>query len=73
MDVLPADLPSALTESRERLQTIGRAVALRHTGLAAAGASGDAAMALAGREAIFADAVLGAIKARIAELRAVTK
>jgi hypothetical protein len=70
MDPIPTDLSSAAVVARERLSTLAR-------GAAASGTPGRPAaatlMAAAAREAIFTDALDGAIRARLEALKSVTK
>jgi hypothetical protein len=68
MDVLPADLFLASRDARERLST-----AARTTAQSGAQAGSHASMAAAAREAIFADALLGAMHARLEELKSAAK
>ena len=72
MNVLPADLSSAALGARDRLGDLARraaSAALRPND----SAGSAAAMGAAARAAIFADALLGAIRARLEEVRAATK
>jgi hypothetical protein len=72
MNVLPADLSSAALGARDRLGDLARraaSAALQPND----GAGSAAAMGAAARAAIFADALLGAIRARLEEVRAATK
>jgi hypothetical protein len=72
MNVLPADLSSAALGARDRLGGLARreaSAALQPND----GAGSAAAMGAAARAAIFADALLGAIRARLEEVRAATK
>jgi hypothetical protein len=65
MQALPSDLTSAGLAARDRLSGLARQAAT-------AGGSA-AAMASAARAAVFADALLGAIRARLEELRGAAK
>ena len=72
MNVLPADLSSAALGARDRLGDLARraaSAALQPND----GAGSAAAMGAVARAAIFADALLGAIRARLEEVRAATK
>lgn len=68
MNLLPVDLTAATASATERLTESARATAR-------AGASGSSAraMATAAREAVFADALLGAVRARLSEFKTVAK
>ena len=72
MELVPIELQQAALGARDRLVTLSRSSA-------AAEARGDAgarlqeAMAATARGAIFADALLGALRARLEELRVATK
>ena len=68
MDVLPTDLILASQNARERLSD-----AARTTAQLGAHPGNRASMAAAAREAIFADALLGAMHARLEELKSVGK
>ncbi len=68
MDMLPRDLLSASQEARRRLS--GEAVATAQLG---AHPGSRASMAGAAREAIFTDALLGAMHARLEELKNAAK
>jgi hypothetical protein len=71
MDLVPTDLTAAARAARGRLAELSRAEAVAG---ASPGAAGDAgAMAAAAREAIFADAVFGALHARFEELKSVAR
>ena len=70
MELLPLDLKSAALSARDLLGTFARNTALAGT---SPGGGAHAAMAGAAQAAIFADALLGAMRARFEELRAVTK
>ncbi len=71
MDLLPNDLTSASLRARDRLDEAARRTAVPPP----AGAKGGmgTAMAAAAQAAIFADALLGALKARLEELRAAAR
>ncbi len=72
MNVLPSDLTSAALGARDRLATLARSAAT--AGLGSAGLSGSAtAMGAAARAAVFGDALLGAIRARLEALRNAAK
>jgi hypothetical protein len=68
MDVLPLDLMRASQDARERLSDAARA-----TAQSGAHPGGPAPMASAARQAIFADALLSAMHARLEELKNVAK
>lgn len=68
MDVLPRDLIAASQRARERLSD-----AARETAQLGAHPGSRAAMAAAARGAIFADALLGAMHARLEELKSAAK
>jgi hypothetical protein len=68
MDVLPHDLISAAQTARERLSA-----AARTTAQLGARPGSQASMAAAARQAIFADALLGAMRARLEELKNAAK
>jgi hypothetical protein len=68
MDMLPRELLSASQDARRRLSQ--EAVATAQLG---AHPGSRAAMAGAAREAIFADALLGAMHARLEELKGAAK
>jgi hypothetical protein len=68
MDILPRDLLSAAQGARGRLSA--DAVATAQLG---AHPGSRAAMAGAAREAVFADALLGAMHARLEELKGAAK
>jgi len=68
MDILPGDLFSASQDARRRLSQ--EAVVTAQLG---AHPGSRAAMAGAAREAIFADALLGAMHARLEELKGAAK
>jgi hypothetical protein len=65
MEALPADLTGASLAARDRLGLLARQAASR------GGRVSD--MASAARAAVFADALLGAIRARLEELRMAAK
>ncbi len=68
MDILPRDLLSAATDARSRLSE-----AARTTAQLGAHPGSLASMATAAREAIFSDALLGAMHARLEELKGTAK
>jgi hypothetical protein len=68
MDILPGDLLSASQDARRRLSQ-----AAVETAQLGAHPGSRAAMAVAAREAIFADALLGAMHARLEELKGAAK
>jgi hypothetical protein len=70
MDSLPVDLRAAGLEARERLSAFAARTAQRGTG---SGPGVQAAMAGAAGAAVFADALLAAMRARFDEFRTVTK
>ncbi len=72
MDLIPGDLQGAALAARDRLTTLSRTAAADTVG-PDAGAHLQRTMAATARSAIFADALLGAIRARFEELRAVAK
>jgi hypothetical protein len=63
-------LQSALEKARQRLDGDARQTAIAQTGIG--GAHGDSATASLAQRAIFSEALLGAIHARLAEIKAVT-
>ncbi|HEU5478976.1 MAG TPA: hypothetical protein VFU90_04045 [Candidatus Tumulicola sp.] len=65
-------LRGALETARERLNDAQRAVARANAG-GDAGRSAGAAMAATAQAAIFAEALLGAERARLQEIKAVTR
>lgn len=69
MNPISSDLERALTRAGEQLGSAARATATPGTG----GNAIAGAQAAAARAAIFADAVLSAVRARLEELRAVSK
>ena len=72
MDLLPGSLLSAAHGARTDLASEARRTV--EEGARASGpARTGAGLALAARSAVFADAVLGASKARLAELRSVAR
>jgi hypothetical protein len=72
MEAIPNDLAASAGAARERLSDLARRVAA--SGGSASGISGSGVtMAAAAREAIFADALLGAMRARLEELKSVAK
>ncbi|MBC5801527.1 MAG: hypothetical protein GIX03_00625 [Candidatus Eremiobacteraeota bacterium] len=71
MDAIPTDLIMAAGSGRDRLSSLaGRTAAAN---LKPGSAVGGGTMAAAAREAIFTDALLAAVHARLEELRSVTK
>lgn len=70
MDAIPSDLSSSALAARERLSADARASA--QAGAAGRSAS-QAAMATVAREAVFADALLSAMHARLEEMKAIAK
>ena len=72
MNVLPDDLRLAALDARDQLGGLARRAA--STALESKSGLGPAAaMGAAARAAVFADALLGAIRARLDELRGVAK
>lgn len=71
METIPFDLRAAALQARERLGALASGTAVAGTGSGGAGA--QRAMAGAAEAAIFADALLAAMRARFEELRTVTK
>jgi hypothetical protein len=69
MNPISYDLERAIARARRDLSEAARATATAGTG----GGSAASAQAGAARAAIFADAVLSAIRARLEELKVVTK
>lgn len=70
METIPFDLRAAALQARERLGAFATGTAVAGTG---SGAGMQRAMAGAAEAAIFADALLAAMRARFEELRTVTK
>jgi len=70
METIPLELRAAAGEARDRLTTLAGGTARAGLG---SGAGTQTAMAGAAEAAIFADALLGAIRARFEELRTVAK
>jgi hypothetical protein len=70
MDAVPLDLRAAAVGARDRLSMLAGATASAGLG---SGAGTQTKMAAAAEAAIFADALLGAIRARFEELRTVAK
>jgi hypothetical protein len=70
MDVFPRSLTAAASSARDRLAHVAA-----ETAASAGGPPGGETrrMAAAARTAIFADALLGAVRARLEELRTVLK
>jgi hypothetical protein len=64
-------LQAGLNRAQQRLRDAQNAVARANAG--AGGRASDAAMSAAAEAAIFSDALLGALHARLSELKAVTK
>jgi anti-sigma factor RsiW len=71
MEMIPTYLRDATLAARSRLVVLSREVAAGGVRPSAPGLQD--AMAAAAREAIFADAVLGAVRARLEELRTATR
>lgn len=71
MDVLPNLLTHAARDARERLVDLSRGAATANSAPGSPAAAG--AMAAAAREAIFADALLSAIHARLQAIKNVSK
>jgi hypothetical protein len=71
MELLPGDLTAAASGARERFAQLSLRTA--EANLAPHGTPPAGAMASAAREAIFADALLGALRGRLEELKNVTK
>ncbi len=71
MDALPTLLTQAALQARERLSVLSRGAAVASAAPGSPAAAG--AMAAAAREAIFADALLAAMHARLEALKAVAK
>jgi hypothetical protein len=70
MDMIPGDLTVAAQAARERLASFSREAAVAP---ALGGASPQAAMAKMAQGAIFADALLSAMHARLEELKIAAK
>jgi len=70
MDVIPSDLWMAAHGARERLAGLSRDAAVA---AARGGGPAQAGMAETAREAIFSEALLSAMHARLEELRGVAK
>jgi hypothetical protein len=70
MDMIPADLALAARGARERLASFSREAAVAQ---ARGGGSPQAAMAKMAQGAIFADALLSAMHARLEELKSAAK
>ncbi len=64
-------LTAALGQARRDLQTAERTAVRAQRG--AGGRTADAAMAATARAALFSEALLGAVRARLAEIKAVAK
>jgi hypothetical protein len=73
MEMIPAELRNAALAARGRLVGLSQTAAAAGLESPGTGTTLQAAMAAAAREAIFADAVLGAVRARLEELRTVAK
>jgi hypothetical protein len=71
MDVLPSTLTGAALEARDRLGSLAQRAAAASLGSDRLGSA--AAMGAAARAAVFADALLAAIRARLETLRNATK
>ena len=71
MDILPESLASAALAARDGLGELARATAA--TGLQPGRGGFAAAMGTAARAAVFTDALLGAMRARLEELRTAAK
>jgi hypothetical protein len=71
MNVLPEDLERAAQRARELLSALAREAAV--AGAAAGRPATAGAMAATARAAIFTDALLGAMRARLEELKAGTR
>jgi hypothetical protein len=71
MDIVPETLLTGLHASRARLAAASERVA--RAGTLASASDGNALMAAAAREALFSDALLGATRARLEELKSLTK
>jgi hypothetical protein len=70
MNLIPSDLAAAARTARERLADFSFAAAVAP---ARPGPAPQSAMAQAAREAIFADACLSAMHARLEEVKSVAK
>lgn len=68
MDALPTDLTRAALAARDRLTGLAR-----HAAASTASGAGGESMAAAARAAIFTDALLAAMHARLAELKGIAK
>ncbi|MBD5633530.1 MAG: hypothetical protein IAI49_03525 [Candidatus Eremiobacteraeota bacterium] len=74
MDIIPNDLGAAAGAARERLAGFARSAAVANAGPnRGPSTSPGGAMAGAAREAIFADALLAAMHARLEELKGVAR
>jgi len=71
MNVLPSELTSAALDARDHLGTLAQRAATSSLGNDRSGSA--AAMGAAARAAVFGDALLGAIRARLEALRNATK
>lgn len=71
MDAIPNSIARAALDARERLSVISRRAAAANAEPGSASAAGS--MAAAAREAIFADALLAAIHARLQALKTASK
>jgi hypothetical protein len=72
MEIVPLDLVAAAAGAREKLAHLARDAATAGA-RAASGELGRPVVSGAAREAIFADALLGALHARLEELKGVAK
>ncbi len=70
MSTEPLDLASALAGSRDQLGFLGQQVTLAKTGFHGSGSAPTAALA---RAAVFTDALLGIVRARLAEMKTVLR
>lgn len=71
MDALPTLLTRAAFDARERLSALSRSAAIANARPGSSAAAGT--MAAAAREAIFADALLAAMHARLEALKIIAK
>jgi len=69
MDALPTELLTSASSATGRLASLAR----DNASASAAGRNGPAAMASIARDAIFADALLSALRARLEELKTAAK
>jgi len=72
MEIVPLDLVAAAAGAREKLAHLARDAATEGA-RGASGEHGRPVVSGAAREAIFADALLGALHARLEELKGVAK